>query len=237
MRELRLRRIDAGSWRTTPRRWNNVEPGLALDRAGERAFVVSVDGRLVADVDISAWRLTYHEVSEARSAWRRLRDLIEPPAYAKGPLDLAIRTAQTLPSGVIAVTGEDQNTSAGSAHELKTTPYGVRLIDPLSWTSRSLDGDAQDFTVAGGTLLARRFSCNCANSLPSIGVRAYDSAGELRWQRFAGAGPIVQGAAGDHVYIEVGRRRARRVHVVEAVSGETIRVLRRSGLRLLDPGR
>ena len=236
VRELRLRRIDAGSWRTTPRRWNNVEPGLALDRAGERAFVVSVDGRLVADVDVSAWRLTYHEVSEARSAWRRLRDLIEPPAYAKGPLDLAIRTAQTLPSGVIAVTGEDQNTSAGSAHELKTTPYGVRLIDPLSWTSRSLDGDAQDFTVAGGTLLARRFSCNCANSLPSIGVRAYDSAGELRWQRFAGAGPIVQGAAGDHAYVEIGRRRARRVHVVDAVSGETVRVLRRSGLRLLDPG-
>ena len=34
VRELRLGRIEAGSWRTTPRRWHNVEPGLAAGPGG-----------------------------------------------------------------------------------------------------------------------------------------------------------------------------------------------------------
>jgi hypothetical protein len=82
LRELRLGRIEAGTWRTGPRRWRNVEPGLAVSGAGDRAYVVAADGRLVADVDLRAWRLAYHEVSEARSAWRRIAELMEPPARA-----------------------------------------------------------------------------------------------------------------------------------------------------------
>lgn len=33
VRELRLVRVAAGTWRTAPRRWRNVEPGLTVDRA------------------------------------------------------------------------------------------------------------------------------------------------------------------------------------------------------------
>jgi hypothetical protein len=236
LRELRLDRIEAGTWRTGRRRWRNVEPGLAVSGAGERAYVVAVDGRLVADVDLRAWRLAYHEVSEARSAWRAIADLIEPPASAKEPYESAIRTAQTLPSGVIAVTGEDQD-ATGSAHEPTTTPYGVRLIEPAGWTGRTVDGDAQDVTVAGGTLLARRWSCKCINGLPSIGLRAFDSAGELRFTRFAGAGTIVRGAAGGHAYVGVERGGARRIHVIDLDSGDTVRVLPDRELRLLGPDR
>jgi hypothetical protein len=237
LRGLRLDRLEAGTWRTGRRRWRNVEPGLAVSGAKERAYVVAADGRLVAEVDLRAWRLDYHEVSAARSAWRRIADVIEPPADAKEPFSSAIRTAQTLPNGVIAVSGEDQE-ATDSPHEPKTVPYGVRLIDPASWTARTVDRDAQDVTVAGGTLLARRWSCDgCINGLPSIGLRAYDTAGELRFTRFAGAGTTVHGAAGGHAYIGVKRGAARRIHVIDLDNGETVRVLPYRDLRLLDPGR
>jgi hypothetical protein len=233
--ELRLDRIEAGSWRTGRRRWRSVEPGLTVNRAGDRAYVVAADGRLVADVDLRARRVDYHEVSEARSAWRRIAGLIEPLAHAKEPFEAAVRTAETLPSGAIAVTGEDQD-ATGSAHEPKIVPYGVRVIDPIGWTSRAVDHDAQDVTVAGGTLLARRWSCDdCVNGLPSIGLRGYDSAGELRFTRFVGAGTIVHGAAGEHAYVGVERRGVRRIHVIDLDSGDTVRVLPHRQLRLLNP--
>ncbi len=105
LRRLRLDRIVAGSWRRGRGPWHRVEPGLMA--TAERAYVVAADGRLVAEVDLRAWRLDYRGVSEARSAWRRLWELIEPPAYAKGPLESSTRDAQVLPGGTIAVTGED----------------------------------------------------------------------------------------------------------------------------------
>jgi hypothetical protein len=237
LRGMRLDRIEAGTWRTGRRRWRNVEPGLAVSRAGDRAYVVAADGRLVAEVDLRAWRLDYHEVSAARSALRRLADVLEPPADAKEPFSSAIRTAQTLPNGVIAVSGEDQE-ATDSPHQPKTVPYGVRLIDPAGWTARTVDQDAQDVTVAGGLLLARRWSCDgCTNGLPSIGLRAYDAAGALRFTRFASAGTVVHGVAGGHAYIGVSGAGARRTHVIDLDSGDTVGVLPHRELRLLDPDR
>jgi hypothetical protein len=231
LRRLRLGRIVAGSWRTGRGPWRSVEPGLAA--TPKRAHVVAANGALVAEVDLRDWRLEYHEVSEARSAWRRLGELIEPPAYAKGPLKSSIRTAHVLPGGVIAVTGEDVE-AIDDAHDVKTTAYGVRLIDPVSWTWLTVDHDAQDVTVAGGSLLVRRWACRCINALPSIGLRGYDTAGALRFTRFGGGGVTVLGAAGGHAYVGVKRKDVRRVHVIELKTGETVRVLPYRELRLLD---
>jgi hypothetical protein len=153
------------------------------------------------------------------------------------PGESAIRTAQTLPSGVIAVSGEDQEATDPADHEPKTVAYGVRLIDPASWTWRTLDREAQDVTVAGGVLLARRWSCDCVNALPSIGLRAYDTAGKLLFTRFAGAAPIVRGVADGHAYVGVKRGRTRRIHVIDLDSGDSVRTLRDRELQLLDPRR
>jgi hypothetical protein len=230
LRDLRLDRIEAGSRRTGGRRWRTVEPALAVSPNNDRAYVVATHGRLVADVDLRSWRLDYHDVAEERS---RIADLIEPPAHAKEPFTSAVRTARMLPSGAIAVTGEDQDATR-AAHEPKTIPYGVRLIDPARWTSRTIDSDAQDVTVAGGTLLARRWACDdCLNGLPSIGLRAYDTAGRLRFTRFAGARTIVHGAAGRHAYVGVDRD----LHVIDLETGDTVRRLPDQNVRLLDPGR
>lgn len=192
-------------------------------------------GRLVAEVDLQSRRLELRAVTEERSARQRVSELIEPAAHAKEPFESAVRTAQMLPSGIIAVTGEDQDAIAAT-HQPKTIPYGVRLIDPARWTSRTVDEDAQDMTVAGGALLARRWSCDdCINGLPSIGLRVYDTAGELRFTRFAGAKTIVLGAAGRYAYVDVTRGRTRRVHVIDLDTGDTVRQLPRQKLRLLNP--
>lgn len=233
LRRVRLGRIAAGNWRSRRGPWRRVEPGLAA--TAQRAYVVAADGRLVADVDVRGWRLDYRDVSEARSAWRRLTELVESPAYAKGPLESSIRDAQVLPGGAIAVTGENMAIT-DDPRDVKTTAYGVRLIDPASWSWRAADRDAQDVTLAGGTLLARRWSCpRCINALPSIGLRGYDTAGALRFARFPGAGVTVLGAAGVHAYVGVRRKNTRSVHVVELATGKTVRVLPYRELRLLDP--
>jgi hypothetical protein len=235
LRRHRLARIVAGNWRPGRGPWRRVEPGLAA--TAKEAYVVAATGRLVANVDLRTWRLEYQELSEARSAWQRLGDLIEPPAHAKGPLKSSTRDAHVLPGGAIAVTGEDMEVT-GDEHDVKTTGYGVQLIDPATWTWRRADAEAQYMTVAGGVMLARRWSCRrCINALPSIGVRAYDTAGELRFTRFAGADVTVLGAAGGHAYVGVRRGSTRRVHVIELDTGDTVRVLPHRELRLLDPRR
>jgi hypothetical protein len=204
--------------------------------AGDRAYVLAAYGRLVADVELRSGRLVYHEVSEERSARQLIGEMLVPPAHAKEPFASAVRTAHMLPNGVIAVTGEDQ-VATQATHQPKTVPYGVRLIDPATWTSRTVDRDAQDVTVAGGTLLARRWSCDdCINGLPTIGLRAYDTAGEPRFTRFARARTIVHGAARRYAYIGITQGQTRRIDVIDLNTGDTVRQLPPQQLRLLDPG-
>lgn len=231
LRELRLERIVAGTWRIGRRPWHHVEPALAVTPNGTRAYVVAGDARLVAEVDLRRWKVAYHEVSEPVSAMRRLLHLVEPPAHAKEPVDSQVRRAEVLLNGAIAVTGEDTR-ATDPPHGAPPIPFGVWLLDPRTWTVRAVDRDAQDFTVAGGRVLARRWSM--AGGRRPIGLRAYDTAGALSWARFEGADTIVRGAAGRHAYVEVKRAGRRRIHVLELDSGRTVRTLPWRELRVLD---
>jgi hypothetical protein len=65
-------------------------------------------------------------------------------------------------------------------------------------------------------------------------TRAYDTAGTLRWSRFAGADTIVRGAAGRLAYVETKERRTAPHPVLELDSGRTVRTLRRRELRVPD---
>ena len=232
LRELLLERIEAGTWRSGREPWQHVEPALAVSRSGRRAYVVSGDARLVAEIDLRRWRVAYHEVTEPVSAMRRLLDLVEPPAHAKEPVDSQVRNAEVLPNGAIAVTGEDTR-ATDPPHVVPSTPFGVWLIDPRTWALRPVDRDAQDFTVAGDRLLARRWSIGGDGQRP-IGVRAYDTAGTRRWTRFEDADTIVRGAAGRYAYVEVKRAGRRRIHVLELDSGRTVRTLPWRELRVLE---
>ena len=232
LRELHLGRIEAGTWRQGRGPWQHVEPALAVSPSGRRAYVVAGDARLVAEVDLRRWRVAYHEVSEPVSAMRRLLDLVEPPAHAKEPVDSQVRRAELLANGAIAVTGEDTR-ATDPPHGAPPIPFGVWLVDPRTWTLRAVDRDAQEFTVAGGRLLARRWSMGGDGQRP-IGVRAYDTAGVRRWARFENADTIVRGAAGRHAYVEVKRGGRRSIHVLELGSGRTVRTLPWRELRVLE---
>jgi hypothetical protein len=232
LRELRLGRIVAGTWRARPGPWHHVEPALAVSRSGRRAYVVAADARVVAEIDLHRWRVAYHEVSEPVSAMRRLLDLVEPPAHAKEPVDSQVRFAEVLANGAIAVTGEDTR-ATDPPHEAPPIPWGLRLIDPRTWTMTTVDKQSQDFTAAGGTVLARRWSMG-GDGAGAIGVRAYDTAGTRLWSRFEGADAIVRGAAGRLAYVEVKRAGRRRIHVLELDSGRTVRTLPWRELRLLE---
>ena len=232
VRELRLSRILAGSGERGTGPARDLTPALAVDWKGDRAYVVSTDGVQVAEVDLRSWRLEYHELSEPRTALQSLREFLEPPAHAKGePVHVRTRYAEVLPNGAIAVTGEDRPVTR--RHVAMPIPYGLRLIDPESWTVRTVDAEPQDFTVAGGLVLARRWSMG-GDGLEGIGVRAYDTAGELRWARFESADTIVRGAAGRYMYVEVKRAGRRRTHVLELDGGRTVRTLPWRELRVLE---
>jgi len=210
----------------------DLTPALAVDWKSDRAYVVSTDGLLVAEVNLSSWRLEYHELSEPRTALQSLRDFVEPPAHAKGePVHVRTRFAEVLPNGAIAVTGEDR--PATRRHLARPIPFGLRLIDPRSWTVRTVDAESQDFSVAGSMVLARRWSVG-GDGLDGIGVRAYDTAGTPRWSRFEGADVIVCGAAGRHAYVEVKQSGRRSIQVLELDSGRTVRTLPWRELRVLD---
>lgn len=103
-------------------------PGLAVDPAGRRAYVVSGPRTFVVDL--------------------RTLEVSDP-----GPLRMlaksvggSIRSAHWLGGWVMAVSGADYAAS-------RRTPYGLRLVDVRNWTSRTIDPTADGFTVAGRLLL------------------------------------------------------------------------------------
>ena len=219
VRSVRLDRIEAG--RRADGRGRVLFPGLALDRRGNRAFVVAADRGLVAEVDLRTRRVAYH-------------DLAEPPAAAKGrgPSKSFLRSARWLGANTLAVAGEDLPASKPQSRA-DFVPHGLRLIDTRTWTSRTVDPQAQTFDLAGGLLLARRWYAEPRRT--PMGVAAYDLTGKPRWRRFSGTNATVWAPGGRHVYVDVGDRGERRTHVVELTTGRTVRTLPHRRLTLLKP--
>jgi hypothetical protein len=115
--------------RPATRSWN---PGLALDRAAGRAFVVQAEAP-IAEVDLSTM--------EARS------HALDVGAQAADALAGPERNALWLGRGLLAITGLDH----------PRTPAGLTLVDTRSWTARVIDARATDVARVGGTLLAYAF--------------------------------------------------------------------------------
>jgi hypothetical protein len=72
--------------------------------------------------------------------------------------------AQWLGDGLIAVSGSD---AAIVGYDQADTPAGLRILDTRTWTERVIDPKADDFTLAGSTLLTAR------NGYGSDGRRRY----------------------------------------------------------------
>lgn len=176
-----------------------AHPGLALDAAGARAFVVGAGAR-VAEVDLRSLRVTYHALRWPVSLLGRLRDWLEPQAQADVPPEGPVRRAHWLGGGLVAVVGSDWRYVGGRLREL---PAGLELIDTRRWTIRTLHEGATAFSVAAGTLLA--YVPAAVYGAKPIGLVGYDFGGERRFQLFDGkeAGPaLIMGA---RAYVVVGR--------------------------------
>jgi hypothetical protein len=122
-----LPRIRAGFDVVGPMRLaRQITPGLAVDAAGGRAYVVAANEPLVAEVDLASGSATYHEVRGEGGA-------AAAPVAAKGLAFGAFRTATWIGDGTIAVGGEltrtDQRRAArGLRAVVRTDPHGLRLI-------------------------------------------------------------------------------------------------------------
>jgi hypothetical protein len=97
-----------------PDDWNSpgsssrrAQPGLAVDPAGRRAFVVAA-GAPVAEVDLTTLGVAWHPLEERAGLGDRLADWLLPAAEAKavhGP----VRLAAWLGGGLLAVWGHDDS--------------------------------------------------------------------------------------------------------------------------------
>jgi hypothetical protein len=179
IRSARLAEIRSGSeWSETGagfvgRTWN---PGLAVDPAGARAFVVQA-GAPVAAVDLRTLRVRYHALSEPVA----LR--LEPTAAAKaeeGPT----RQALWLGDGLLAVAGRDSHRSvdARGREAQWDTPAGLKLIDTRSWSVKTIDERASSVASAAGTVLAFSLLYDSRDGKASgSGLTGYDLDGTRRF--------------------------------------------------------
>jgi hypothetical protein len=233
-RSVVLGRIPAGE--RTVRRGSSrpvlrfVQPGLTLDRAGRRAFVVG-GGAPVAEIDLSTMRVSYHEPSEPISLFGRLRNWLEPAAQAKGETEGPTREVRWLDHGQLAVSGFD------ARGEKRSMARGLKLIDTRTWVVRTLDRGAADFVAPPRLLLA--YGCCHRTGDASLGLTAYDESGRTLWHRFGRTSVHVVQAGDRRAYVRLEAtwrgRRPPWVAVVDLRGGKVLRKVQTPWLQLLPP--
>jgi hypothetical protein len=190
-------------------------PGLAVDGAGERAYVVGAE-EPVAEVDLRSLAVSYHELSRQISLFGRLRNWLEPEAEAKEPLPGAFRRALWLGGRRLAVTGEDVRPARDG---VIVHPAGLSLIDTRTWNVEAVQREATAATMAGGTLLA---STAPYPELEAIGLRGYDLDGDQRFHLFGTRAVSVLARLDERVFVDDGAL----TRAVDARTGRVLRVVR-----------
>lgn len=137
-------------------------PGLALDAAGRRAFVVGPG--VVVEIDLRTLSVAYHPQRATASVAKASRG--------------AIREARWLGSGLLAVTGEQLSAAAG---EQRSEPAGLVVIDTKTWSVRTVDPRATAVVVWRDLLLATAPSPTSGGAA-GFGLAAYGFDGSLRFR-------------------------------------------------------
>jgi len=154
------------------------QPGLTLDPAQRRVFVVGADDT-VAEVELEILAVSYHSLGSTTSPL--------PPADV---CESRLRTARFLAGGLIAVSGFDsrQFRGADGRRYARFDPAGLHLVDVGSWSTRTLDDDADSFRVAERQLLATglRWDSSVSGEVTGMGVAAYALDGATRFHLFEG---------------------------------------------------
>jgi hypothetical protein len=221
-RQVALARILAGrQWRQDPPVSEYRIPALAVDPAGNRAFVLA-PGAPVAEVDLDTLTVAYHDLREPISLFGRLRNWLEPTAQAKAT-DGPTRYARWLGNGLIGLTGSDDHTfvDANGVLQMTITPAGLALVDVRDWTVRRLDNTSSFFRVAEGLLFATGWSWDSASQTQrSFGVAAYGPDVGERFHLFPGTEAYVEEVFAGRAYVRPGRDRP--LAIVDLNSGRII---------------
>jgi hypothetical protein len=175
-------------------------PALAVDRAGQRAFVIPAAGNAAA-IDLVTGRVVYRTLREPVSLLGRLRNWLEPAAEAKAR-EGTERQAAWLGGNLVAVSGQDAHRLPNDEDQEQTTPAGLALIDVRRWTKRTLDEQASQFSFSAGTLLAYGTSWNSATQeTAGMGLTAYGLDGKKRFHLFEDEPIYYVETAGSYAYI------------------------------------
>lgn len=182
-----------------PREPRFVRPGLAVDSAGRRAFVVPAAGP-VAEVSLDTLAVAYHDLHEPVSFLGRLAAWLQPAAQAK-ELPGTSRTAVWLSDGKLAVTGIDGREERA----------GLALVDTRTWSIRTLDEGVDSFAVAQRRIVATG---------PRVGLVVFDLGGQLLYRRFAGRTSWVELIHRGRIYVQV--QGEPRMRVLELATGNQL---------------
>jgi hypothetical protein len=182
--------------------WN---PGLAVDPAGARAFVVQADAP-VTEVDLRTFQVHPHHAGP----WAKATD-----DEVVGPR----RDALWLGHGLLAITGSDSG----------KTPAGLTLVDTRRWRARTIDARATDAALVSGTLLASTFLENGSRTTSGSGLTGFSIEGRRRFhlfgrQQLTGVQPVGSKAL-------VGARRG--IAFIDARTGKQLRRFRRLNMSLI----
>jgi hypothetical protein len=161
-------------------------PGLAVDQAGGRAFVVAANA-VVAEIDLETLAVGYHRVDETRSLLGRLRNWLEPSADAKGASDGSLRNAVWLGEGLLATSGWDDHASfdVDGNQSQTTTAAGVALVDTRTWSKRTIDPGATAVSLVEDLLLVYGSRWNSwTGDFEGVGLGVFDLAGQKRFELF-----------------------------------------------------
>lgn len=184
-------------------------PGLAVDRATDRVFVVDPNGT-VANVALASRAVSYRHPQPSRTLFARLDGWLEPAAQAKGDTG-PWRQAQWLGDRLLAVSGTDWHATGSVrggviSETLTERPAGLEIVDTRTWRVRTLDPNADSFTIANGLLLATGTRWDVTpkqNRTTGEGLVAYDAHGKIRFRAFAGRAVYVGDVADGRAYVTV----------------------------------
>lgn len=162
-------------------------PGLAVDAAGGRVFIVGPDA--VVEIDLQRLAASAHPLRpSARALAARVKRL-----------DGWWRTARWLGGDLLAVSGWD-------AERGRTRPAGLAVIDTRTWTARLLEPGASSFLFASGLLLATGSTYDPeTGETSSIGLAAFTPDGEERFRLFQGESAWVVQVYGGRAYVDAPR--------------------------------
>ena len=219
VRTVTLEHVAAGSTVPEPNDPQSIvhfaRPGLAVDAAANRAFVVSGDGS-IAEVELQSLTVSSHELAPVER---------QPEAVADGGGgnlgEGSIRIARWVGEGRFVVTGgDDVIAQSPNGPVQRHENAGLRLVDTTTWQQTVLDKDVDWFAWTGRFIVGQ--------SYPPQRLVVFDPNGDLRFRSTLAANGVQ--VAGGRAYLTLGNEYTRhRVRVVDLESGRTLRTVRVPG--------